>query len=80
MEEITLSRYIKIRYHPNFCIVHTHCRELRYTPVRTDARIVEWPVGLVGKAVVSVGIRVQIGDEANEPVFHVLGERDIVGI
>lgn len=80
MEKITLSRYIKIRYHPNFSIVHTHYGKLRYTPIRTDARIVDWPVGLVGKTMVSVGIRIQIGDEANEPVLHVLGERDVVGI
>lgn len=80
MEEITLSRHIKIRNHSDLCVVHTHCRKLRYAPIGTDSWVIDGPVRLVSKIVVRVRVRVQVGDEGDDPVLHVLGDGDVVGI
>jgi hypothetical protein len=79
MKEITLRRHIQIRNHANLCVIHIHDRKLRcYGPFSTKLRVVHRPVRFVGDVEVSVCVRVHVGDEGEEPVFHVRGDGGVV--
>lgn len=78
MEKVTLRRDIQIRNDSNLRVIDIHDRKLRRAAIRAEKRVVLWPVRLVGEVVVGVGVRVEIGNERDDPVFHVLGDGDVV--
>jgi hypothetical protein len=80
MEEITLARNIQIRNNANLRIIDIHDRKLRHATFSPQTRIVNRPVRFVSQIVVCVGIGVEVGDEGDEPVFHVGGDCDVVCI
>jgi len=78
MEEIALRRHIQIRNHADLRVINIHDRKLRHTPIRPQARVIHRPMRLIIESVVSVGVGVHVGDERDEPVFHVLGYGGVV--
>jgi hypothetical protein len=81
MKEITLRTDIQIRYYPNLRVINIHHRKLRHTPISSDAGIIDRPERLRrSKIGVRISIGVEVGDERDEPVFHVFGDGDVVRV
>lgn len=78
MEKVTLRRNIQIRNNANLRVINIHDRKLRRAAISAKKRVVDRPVRFVSEVVVGVGIGVEIGDERDDPVFHVLGDGDVV--
>jgi hypothetical protein len=81
MEEVALRRHIQVRNHTYLRVIDIHNRKLGHTTTSPQARVVDRPNGLsVTEAVVRVGVGVHVGDEGDEPVFHVLGDGSVVDV
>jgi hypothetical protein len=78
MEEIALCRHIQIGNHADLRVINIHDSELGHTPIRPQARVIHRPMRLIIESVVSVGVGVHVGDERDEPVFHVLCDGGVV--
>jgi hypothetical protein len=78
MEEIALRRNIQIGDHADLSIINIHNSKLRRAPISSQSRVIDRPEGFVIEAVIRVGVGVHVGDERDEPVFHVLGDGSVV--
>jgi hypothetical protein len=79
MEEITLRTNIQIRDNANLRIINIHHRKLGHTPISPQLRIINRPKRLRrSKVGIGISIRVEVGDERYEPVFHVFGDGGVV--
>lgn len=79
IKEIALRRHIQIRNHANLRVINIHNRKLRRrTPIDTQTRVISRPERFVGDIEVRIRIGVQVGDEGEEPVFHVRGDGGVV--
>jgi hypothetical protein len=81
MEKVTLRTNIQIRYDANLRVINIHDRKLRRCPISPDSRIINRPERLRrSKIGVRISIGVEVGDERDEPVFHVFGDGDVVRV
>lgn len=80
MEEITLRRNIQIRDGADLRVVHVHDSELWRAFFTTQSWVVRRPRWLVRKTIVGVGVRVEVGDEGDEPIFHVFGDGGVIDV
>lgn len=80
MEKITLRRNVQIRNRSDLRIIDIHDSKLRRRTITPQARVIRRPYGFASNVVVRVGIGVEVGDEGDEPVFHVLCYGDVVDV
>jgi hypothetical protein len=79
MEEITLRTDIQIRNNANLRVINIHHRKLGHTPISPDTRIINRPERLRRRKIgVRISVGVEVGDERDEPVFHVFGDGGVI--
>jgi hypothetical protein len=81
MPKVALARHINVRNHSDLRVIDIHDRKLRHVAFRPQLGIIKRPNRFVNRAIGKrLGVRVKVGHEGDEPVFHVRCNGGVVDI